>query len=65
MWSSLLRQAAQALRAGSQARALAALSGPNFTVPPQEVLRRLGSLPRLNRVSSAAGMANNEIMSRR
>lgn len=61
----LLRQAGQALRAGSQARALAALSGPNFTVPPEEVLRRLGSLPRLGRVANAAGMANNEVLSRR
>lgn len=62
---TLLRQASQALRAGSEARALAVLSGPNFTVPPQEVLRRLGSLPRLRRVSAAAGMAGNEILSRR
>lgn len=60
----LLRQAGQALRAGSQARALAALSGPNFTVPPEEVLRRLGSLPRLRRVASAAGMANEEAFRR-
>lgn len=60
----LLRQASQALRAGSQARALAALSGPNFTVPPAEVLRRLGNLPFLPRVSSAAGMANNEAFRR-
>nr|WP_314076513.1 hypothetical protein [uncultured Roseococcus sp.] len=60
----LLRQAGEALRAGSQARALAALSGPNFIVPPQEVLRRLGSLPRLNRVSAAAGMAGNDAFRR-
>lgn len=60
----LLRQAGEALRAGSEARALAALSGPNFVAPPQEVLRRLGSLPRLNRVSAAAGMANNEAFNR-
>ncbi len=58
-----LRDAGRALRAGSQARALAALSGPNFLVPPEEVLRRLGSLPRLRQVSSAAGMANNDVMS--
>jgi hypothetical protein len=60
----LLRQAGQALRDGSQARALAALTGPNFTAPPEEVLRRLGGLPRLRRVSSAAGMANDEAFRR-
>ncbi|WPB84852.1 hypothetical protein [Sediminicoccus rosea] len=57
----LLRRASVALREGSQAQALAALTGPNFTVPPQEVLRRLGDLPRLPIVSAAAGMAANEI----
>ncbi|TCI00052.1 hypothetical protein EJV46_05190 [Roseococcus sp. SYP-B2431] len=60
----LLRQASQSLRAGSQARALAALSGSFFTVPPEEVLRRLGNLPFLRQVSSAAGMANNEAFRR-
>jgi hypothetical protein len=60
----LLRQASQALRAGSQARALASLSGSFFTVPPEEVLRRLGNLPRLGLVSSAAGMANEDAFRR-
>ena len=58
-----LRQASEALRAGSQARALAALSGPPFTLPAQEVLRRLGSLPQLDQVAIAAGMVNNEVLS--
>ncbi|WP_431304626.1 hypothetical protein [Sediminicoccus sp. BL-A-41-H5] len=57
----LLRRASVALREGSQAQALAALTGPNFTVRPEEVLRRLGDLPRLPNVSSAAGMAANAI----
>ncbi|MEI6159869.1 MAG: hypothetical protein WCP77_08560 [Roseococcus sp.] len=58
---ALLRRASEELRAGSQARALVALTGPNFTVPPEEVLRRLGSLPRLRIVSAAAGMAANDV----
>lgn len=57
----LLRRAGEALREGSEARALAALSGPNFTVPPEEVLRRLGNLPRLRMVAAAAGMAANDV----
>jgi len=61
----LLRRAGEALRDGSPARAEAALSGPNFLVPPQEVIRRLGSLPRLRQVQAAAGMAANAILSRR
>ncbi|MBS7789099.1 hypothetical protein KTR66_03780 [Roseococcus sp. SDR] len=57
----LLRRASVALREGSQAQALAALTGPNFTAPPAEVLRRLGDMPRLPIVSAAAGMAANAI----
>lgn len=57
----LLRRAGEALRQGSEARALVALSGPDFAEPPEEVLRRLGNLPRLRIVSAAAGMAANEI----
>lgn len=58
---ALLRRAGQALREGSEARALVALTGPDFLLPPQEVLRRLGDLPRLRIVSAAAGMAANEV----
>jgi len=61
----LLRRAGNSLREGSQAGALAALSGPNFTEPPGEVLRRLGNLPRLRIVSAAAGMAANSVSARR
>jgi len=57
----LLRRAGEALREGSEARALVALTGPNFTEPAAEVLRRLGDLPRLRIVAAAAGMAANEI----
>lgn len=57
----LLRRTSVALREGSRAQALAALTGPNFIVPPEAVLRRLGDLPRLPIVSAAAGMAANEI----
>lgn len=57
----LLRRAGEALREGSEARALVALTGPDFAEPPGEVLRRLGSLPRLRIVSAAAGMAANEV----
>ncbi|UPY36140.1 hypothetical protein [Sediminicoccus sp. KRV36] len=57
----LLRRAGEALRDGSEARALVALTGPDFTEPPAEVLRRLGNLPRLRIVSAAAGMAANEV----
>ena len=60
-----LRAASQALRAGSEARALAILSGPDFEVPPAEVLRRLGNLPRLRLVAAAAGMAANDVDPRR
>lgn len=62
---ALLRRAGQALRAGSEARALVALTGPDFILPPEEVLRRLGDLPRLRIVSAAAGMAANEVSERR
>ena len=58
---ALMRRAGEALRAGSEARALVALTGPDFSEPPAEVLRRLGDLPRLRIVSAAAGMAANEI----
>lgn len=56
-----LRIASRALRAGSIARAEAALGGVDFTLPPAETLRRLGSLPRLPAVAWAAGAVGEEI----
>jgi hypothetical protein len=56
-----LREAAQALRAGSHARAEAALASPAFTAGPRATLARLAALPRLPRVAEAAGAASQEI----
>jgi len=56
-----LRAASQALRAGSPARAEAALSAAPFTLGPQATLARLADLPRLPRVREAAGFAAQEI----
>jgi len=56
-----LRDAADALEAGSRARAEAALSGPMFPAGAAATLRRLAGLPFLPRVSEAAGAANAEI----
>ncbi len=56
-----LREAADALDAGSRARAEAALSGPMFPQGGAATLSRLGSLPFLPRVSEAAGAANAEV----
>ena len=50
-----LRAAADALRAGSRARAEAALSGPAFAAGPLLTLARLGAMPRLPRTAEAAG----------
>ncbi len=50
-----LRGGAAALRAGSRARAEAALSGPAFVYGPAATLGRLASMPRLPRVAEAAG----------
>ncbi len=58
-----LRRAAAALHAGSQAGAEAALSGPAFTAGPLVTLARLGNLPRLPRVSEAAGAAAQDFIS--
>lgn len=43
------------LRAGSRARAEAALSGPAFTAGPLVTLARLGAMPTLPRTAEAAG----------
>jgi hypothetical protein len=56
-----LRRVSQELRAGSPARAEAALSTPDFTAGPEETLRRLADMPRLPRVREAAGFASQEI----
>jgi hypothetical protein len=56
-----LREAAAALDGGSQARAEAALSGPMFPGGGVATLARLGVLPRLARVSEAAGAVNAEL----
>lgn len=50
-----LRAAADGLRAGSRARAEAALSGPAFTAGPAGTLARLGAIPYLPRTAEAAG----------
>lgn len=60
-----LRQAALALRDGSQIRAEQALNLPEiFPLGAPETIRRLGSLPRLNAVAVAGGAVAAE-MSRR
>jgi hypothetical protein len=56
-----LREAAEALDAGSRARAEAALGGPHFPAGGAATLTRLARLPFLPRVSEAAGAANAEI----
>jgi hypothetical protein len=56
-----LRRAAAALRAGSRAGAEAALSGPAFVYGPSATLGRLASMPRLPRVSEAAGAVASEM----
>lgn len=56
-----LRDAAAALDQGRPARAEAALTGPDFPLGPQATLARLGTLPRLPRVSEAAAAAYGEI----
>lgn len=56
-----LRRAAAALRSGSMAGAEASLSGPAFAYGPAATLGRLASMPRLPRVSEAAGGVAAEI----
>ncbi len=56
-----LREAAEALRAGSRQRAEAALTGPAFPAGGAAALTRLARLPFLPRVSEAAGAAQQEI----
>lgn len=55
-----LRAAAEALRAGHPARAEAALAGADFTLGPEETLRRLAKLPALPAVAQAAGAVAEE-----
>lgn len=56
-----LRRAAAALRDGSRAAAEAALSSPVFAYGPSATLGRLASMPRLPRVSEAAGGVAAEV----
>jgi hypothetical protein len=55
-----MRRAGAALRAGNEAGAVAALSGPAFPAGPQAVLAKLGAMPRLPRTVAAAGMVASE-----
>jgi hypothetical protein len=51
--------ASRALNAGDQQAALAALSGPDFTKPPAEVLALLGRFPYVSSADSALMAASN------
>ena len=55
-----MRRAGAALRAGNQAGAEAALTGPAFPAGPKEVLARLGAMPRMPQTVAAAGMVAAE-----
>lgn len=56
-----LREAAAALDGGQLPAALAALSDPIFTAGGEATLTRLATLPRMPRVSEAAGAAWTEV----
>jgi len=55
-----MRRAGAALRAGNQAGAEAALTGPAFPAGPQAVLARLAAMPRLPQTVAAAGMVASD-----
>ena len=55
-----MRRAGAALRAGNQAQAEAALTGPAFPAGPQATLAKLSNMPRLPRTAEAAGMVASE-----
>ena len=57
-----LRAAADALAQGSPARAEAALTPPVFNPGGAATLQRLGSLPRLPRLTEAAAAVSNDFM---
>lgn len=62
---SALRHAARALEGLDPAGARNILSGPNFPVGGDEVLRRLSDPPALPQTAAAAAAVNNDIMGRR
>ena len=57
-----LTAAGNALAGDNRASALAALSGPTFTTPPEEVLARLSNLPFLSTANIATANAANELL---
>ena len=57
-----LTAAGNALADNNRAAALAALSGPTFTTPPDEVLARLSNLPFLSTANIATTNAANELL---
>ena len=57
-----LTAAANALAGNNRAAALAALSGPTFTTPPDKVLARLSNLPFLSTANIATTSAANELL---
>jgi len=56
-----LAAAGNALAAGNQALALAQLSGPAFTTPPDQVLARLSNMPYLRMANVSTMRAANEL----
>ncbi|HEY0203981.1 MAG TPA: hypothetical protein VGC15_07520 [Acetobacteraceae bacterium] len=56
-----LTAAGNALADGNQALALAQLSGPTFTTPPEQVLARLTNMPYLQKANVATMRAANEL----
>ena len=58
-----LTAAGNALAAGNQAQALAQLSGPTFTSPPEQVLSRLSNMPYLRMANVSTQRAANELFS--
>ena len=56
-----LTAAGNALAAGDQPAALALLSGPTFTSPPEQVLARLSNMPYLRMANVSTMRAANEL----
>lgn len=56
-----LTAAGNALAAGNQGAALAELSGPTFTTPPEQVLARLSNMPYLRIANVSTSHAANEL----
>lgn len=55
-----MRRAGTTLRAGNQAGAEAALTGPAFPAGPKAVLARLSAMPRMPQTVAAAGMVASD-----